>query len=85
MDLIDKLAFWMEGGDTVGLFSEEERNLLAAIDEFGEIRKKEQDGGDANAIFSRLEREREISFRLKSLLFSHIDRLLAGGSIQAWG
>lgn len=91
MDLIDKLAAWMDGRSTEGLFSAEERQLLETIEEFEAIRRQGQaaernsaGGRDANAVFRTLEREKEISLRLKSVLFSHMDHLLAKRSIEGW-
>lgn len=91
MDFIDRLASWMEGCSTKGLFSEEEQQILETIEEFEDIRKRGRiaenclgGGRDVNTVFRALEREKEISFRLKSLLFAHMDRLIADGSIEGW-
>ena len=91
MDFIDKLAAWMSGERRGELFSKEEWQILETMEEFEAVRKRGQAQDevlgcavDANAAFRSLEREKEVSFRLKSLFFTHMDRLLADGSMEGW-
>lgn len=92
--LIDKIEYYMEYPEDKNtlksIFSVKELDILYAISEFEQMEseipaKRAKDAVEEVEIFlNGVDREREISFRLKEKVMCQLDILLGKGSIEAW-
>lgn len=92
--LIDRIKYYMEypeDEDTLkNIFTAGELDILYTISEFERMEaevpeKKAKDAAEEVEIFlAGVEREKEISFRLKEKIMCQMDILLGKGSIEAW-
>ncbi len=92
--LISRIEYYMEhpeDTDTLkNIFTAEEIDILYTISEFEQIKAKNSEkldkdvGEEVDFFLERVDREREISFRLKEQVMCQLDVLLGKGSIEAW-
>lgn len=92
--LIDRIKYYMdhpEDKDTLkNIFTAEELDILYTISEFERMeaqipQKKGKDAAEEVEIFlTGVDREKEISFRLKEKVMCQLDILLGKGSTEAW-
>ena len=92
--LIDKIEYYMEypGDESTlkNIFTEEELDILYTMSEFERMeaevpQKRGRDASEEVEIFlTGVDREKEISFRLKQKFMYQMDILLGKGSIEAW-
>lgn len=92
--LINRIEYYMEHTEDKSIleniFTAEELEILYTISEFERMEKETPEKKAANAgeeveiFLEGVDREKEISFRLKEKVMRQMDLLLGKGSIEAW-